>query len=337
MESRTSSCASRVHIRALARVDELHREISSGRWPSSRALAQKLERSEKTVKRALQEMRERLGAPLYYNPTHRGWGYSEPGWSPPPIHFNESELLAFFTAEQTLRAAGLTPEAMLLKASLAKLATYLPESVTANLHTLSEALTFQQLPHAVVNPLTLQTLARAAAERRTISFDYHSQHRNERNHRKADVLALHNFAGDWYAIAFDHWRDKVLDFHAARMSNLRETDHYFDLPDDWDRDAYLRKGFFMMRGGRRIKVQIVFDAYQARWMRERDKFHPDEQREELPGGELRLTFSVGRNGLDAVARFCLAYAGHCRVERPAALRKLIRDRLTRALKQHRED
>ena len=72
-------------------------------------------------------------------------------------------------------------------------------------------------------------------------------------------------------------------------------------------------------------------------MKERIAFHPDEQRQDLPDGGLRLTFPVGRNGLDAVARFCLAYAGHCRAERPAALRKLIRERLTRALADHRED
>jgi hypothetical protein len=46
---------------------------------------------------------------------------------------------------------------------------------------------------------------------------------------------------------------------------------------------------------------------------------------------------VGRNGLDAVARFCLTYAGHCRAEKPAALRQLIRERLQQALAQHQED
>jgi hypothetical protein len=80
-------------------------------------------------------------------------------------------------------------------------------------------------------------------------------------------------------------------------------------------------------------VSIVFDAYQARWIRERHTFHVDEQREDLPNGGLRLAFPVGSNGLDAVARFCLAYAGHCRAEKPAALRKLIRERLQQGLGQ----
>jgi predicted DNA-binding transcriptional regulator YafY len=149
-------------------------------------------------------------------------------------------------------------------------------------------------------------------------------------------LRLHNFAGDWYAIAFDHLRQDVRDFHVGRIKRLRETDKFFTSPVDWNADAYMRRGFYMMRGGNLTTVSIVFDAYQARWIRERHTFHMDERREDLPDGGLRLSFPVGLNGLDAVARFCLTYAGHCRAEKPAALRQLTRERLQQGLAQHQE-
>ncbi|HEX8072051.1 MAG TPA: WYL domain-containing protein [Pyrinomonadaceae bacterium] len=301
----------------MSRLQQIHREISAGRCPTARALAALLERSERTIKRDLRFMRDQLGAPLHYDRARRGWRYGEPGWALPPQRFDEGELLAFFTAEKILCATGHAPEAVLLRVALAKLASFLPAEVSVNLATLGEALTFQPLPHVSVEPAVLQTLARAAAERRTVSFDYHSQHRNRGTHREADVLLLHNFAGDWYAIAYDHLRCEVRDFHAGRIKRLALTENYFDPPAGWSADEYLRRGFYMMRGGRTTTVHVVFDPYQARWMRERNTLHPDERREDLPDGSLRLTFPVGRNGLDAVARFCLAYAGHCRAERPA--------------------
>jgi predicted DNA-binding transcriptional regulator YafY len=279
-------------------------------------------------------MRDQLGAPLLYDHTRRGWRYSKPGWALPPQNFDAGELLAFFTAAEVMRATGHAPEAMLLRAALSKLSAFLPTEVSVNLAALGEALTFQPLPHVAVEVSTLQMLARSAVERRTIAYDYHSQHRNEDTRREADVLLLHNFAGDWYAVAFDHLRGEVRDFHAGRIKRLTLTENYFDPPAGWDAQEYLRRGFYMMRGGRTTTVQIVFDPYQARWMRERRTFHPDERREDLPDGSLRLSFPVGQNGLDAVARFCLAYAGNCVAERPAALRRLIRDRLTRSLEQH---
>jgi predicted DNA-binding transcriptional regulator YafY len=332
-----NNTAGRVHTRAVARLKLIHEEISAGRYPTVRLLAELLERSERTVKRDLSVLRDQLNAPLVFDRTHHGFRYREPGWILPPYNFDEGELLAFFTAEHALRATGHAPEAILLRAALAKLAAFLPPEVSINLATLGEALTFQQLPHVAVRTETLHTLARAAAERRTVSFGYHSQHRNQKTKREADVLLLHNFAGDWYAIAFDHLRHAVRDFHAGRMTHLTLTDRYFDPPANWQPGEYLRRGFHMMRGGRSTTVSLVFDPYQARWMRERQTFHPDEQREDLPDGSLRLSFPVGSNGLEAVARFCLAYAGHCRAERPAALRNLIRERLTHALAAHTED
>ena len=77
-----------------------------------------------------------------------------------------------------------------------------------------------------------------------------------------------------------------------------------------------------MRNGRFTTMSLVSDAYQTRWIRERHTFHVDEQCEDLSEGGLSLSFPVGSNGLDAVARLCLAYTGHCRAEKPAALRRL---------------
>lgn len=336
MMSVSTPSASRVHTRALSRLQLIHNEISAGRCPTVGTLASLLERSERTIKRDLQFMRDQLGAPLEYDHVQRGWRYTELGWTPPPVRFTEGELLAFFMAEQALTATGHTPEAELLRTALAKLASYLPEEVSVNLHTLGEAISFAPVPHVAVDPTTLKMLARAAAERRTVSFDYYSQHRNEQTHREADILLLHNFGGDWYAIAFDHLRQEVRDFHVGRISRLQETSRYFAPPAHWDAEAYLHRGFHMMRGGRLTTVEIIFDAYQARWMRERQMFHPEERREDLPGGELRLMFPIGSNGLEAVARFCLTYAGHCRIARPAALRRMVRQQLLNALNQHGE-
>ncbi len=89
-----------------------------------------------------------------------------------------------------------------------------------------------------------------------------------------------------------------------------------------------------MRGGRLVTVEIHFDEFQAQWIRERQFFHPDERREDLPDGSLRLSFNIGEKGLEAVARFCLTYAGHCRAEKPEKLREIVREKLLKGLNLH---
>lgn len=335
MSAQTNHQPCRVRLSALTRLKLIHQKINAGQAPTVAEIAKAVERSERTIKRDLQFMRDQLGAPILFDRRRGGWRFSQPGWNLPPVTLGHGELLAFFTAEQILRASGHVPEAALLRDGLAKLATYLPEYISCDLNTLGENLSFEGVPHVAVAPEVLQMLGRAAGERLTVAFDYYSQHRNQQTHREADVLLLRNFAGDWYAIAFDHLRGEIRDFHAGRIRNLKITQKYFDVPANWNAEGYLRRGFSMMRGGRKTQVVVTFDAYQSRWMRERNNFHPDEVREDLPDGRLRLSFPVGRNGLEAVARFCLTYAGHCVVEKPAALRKLIRERLQRALEQHK--
>lgn len=334
MTPRNQDIKEREHSRYLSRVALIHREISSGRCPRACDLAQQLECSGRTVMRDIAYLRDQLKAPLIYDRARGGWRYTELGWDFAGIPLTEGELVAFFVGEQALQATGQAPEAQLLRTGLAKLAARLPEIVSISLTTLGEALSFQQTPHVAVAASMLQTLSAAAAERRTIRFDYYSPHRDEHTTRTADILLLHNFAGDWYAIAYDHERADMRDFHAGRITHIHTTDNYFEPPIKWHKDDYLRRGFSMMRGGRLTTVSIVFDEYQARWMRERANFHPDEVREDLPGGEMRLCFPVGASGLEAVARFVCGYAGHARAERPRALRILIRERLTSALQQH---
>ncbi len=56
-------------------------------------------------------------------------------------------------------------------------------------------------------------------------------------------------------------------------------------------------------------------------MRERGKFHPTEEREELPDGKLRMRMQV--TALDGVQRFVMQYGSHVQVVQPAKLRQAI--------------
>lgn len=325
----------RAHLRAQQRLTLIHEEIRQGKFPNSATLARRLEISTRTAKRAIEFLRDELNAPLKYEPKQRGYRYLEPGWQLPPVALTEGDLLAFFIAENALRSTGHTPEALRLKTALGKLATLLPAQISVNLTTLGENVSFQNLPFAAADPQVLTKLSQAAINREIVEFDYYSPHRQAPSHRRAGVLTLHNFAGDWFAICLDCDKNAERDFHVGRMKNLRETAQPFEPPKNWSAEEYVRTGFFMMRGGKPTTVEILFDAHQAQWMRERQAFHPDERREEIPDGSFKLSFKIGEDGLEAVARFCMTYADHCKVLNPPRLKQLIREKLTKGLEINR--
>lgn len=313
----------RVYLRAFKRLTEINRQIASGKFPDLEKLSGNLEVNERTIKRDVAFMRSEFNAPIAYDRKKGGYFYTDRGWDLPRFKMSEGEILAFFIAENALKLTGHTAEALQLKTSLAKIASLLPDEVYVNLASLGESVGFQNRPFVSADPNLLKRMAIASISQQTVEFDYFSPHSQTETHRIADIHLLHNFAGDWYAVSYDHARLDFRDFHLARMSNVKELNKYFKKQKGFSPEEYIKRGFSMMRDGRLTTVVIHFEAYQAQWIRERNFFHPDEIREELPDRSLRLSFKIGEKGLEAVARFCLQYAGNCRVEKPKKLREII--------------
>ncbi len=316
------------------KLHQLRELIAGDDCPNAARLAEKMEISLRTVKRYLDHLRE-CGAPLGNNRKRGGYFFTDPFWQLPAMRLSEGDLLAFFIAEQSLKLLGHSQEAGQLRCSLSKLASFLPQEVSINLTALATGVSFEHLPFAAALPDTLALLTKAAINQQSVSFDYYSPHNREHTTRAVNVLLMHNFAGDWFAVCWDLLKKDYRDFHVGRMSNVLLLNEYFDPPKEWNSAEYLKTGFSMMRGGKLTEVEIVFNDFRAQWIREREFFHPDESREDLPDGSLRLRFTVGEQGLDAVARFCLTYAGDCEAIKPLKLRKIIKEKLAKAISHYK--
>lgn len=312
----------------------IHQCISNQLFPTAKQLAEKLEVHTRTVRRYIAFMRDTFNAPIKFDQKKNGYFYTHSNWEMPLVPLTEGELLAFFIAAVALQGQGTTYEDERLRRAIAKLAGSLPEEISIGLGYLFESTSFQAPPHVLVEGKILDVLHRAIGERETVCFDYKSPNSGEYSQRKVDPLLLHNHEGTWYVIVFDHLRESFRDFHTGRISNLNTTGEFFEIPKNWNKEEHLSGGFGMHRGGRKTDVEIIFDEYQSQWMRERNFFHPQETREELPDGKMKLSFSIGENGLEAVARFCLQYAGNFIAVKPEKLREIIKTKLEKALKDH---
>lgn len=325
----------RVYQRAFSRLNKIYGEIASGRFPTAKQLVEICGVNVRTINRDLDVLRYELNAPLKNDRRRKGYYFSDPGWMLQPGKPTEAELLAFFIAENALKLLGQIPEAIQLRQAFSKMISRLPSEVAVRYSGFGENVSFQNPPFELSEPEILHRLAKSATEQTTVEFDYFANYRKTNEHRRVDVYLVNNFGGDWYAIAFDHARDAMRDFHVGRITNLKETNCGFEIRTNiWNKEDYLRNGFNMMHGGRMTAVEILFDSYQAQWIRKRGPFHLDEKREDTPDGGLRLKFRIGENALEAVARFCLQYAGNCIAEKPKKLRKIIREKSNKAKEMH---
>lgn len=325
MKKNRTQSGPREHIRYLEKVFWIEMQIRHGLYPNAARIAEHFEISQKTAQRTLDYMRDRLRMPIAYSAEHRGWYYTEPYFALPAVEMTESDLVAILLAEKLARQYRGTAIGQQIAEAFAKVLQAVTNIISVDLNALAEAHSFEAAATTEPDFETIRRLGHAIRERRRIAMTYFTASRGELTERKADPLHLRNSAGEWYLIAWDHLRKAPRDFLISRIRELEITEDKFDWPEGFDLNEYLNSGFGMIRGGQFHEVGIVFDEYQARWIRERDKFHPTEEREELPDGRLILRMKV--TALDGVKRFVMQYGKHAEVIEPEELRQAIREEI----------
>jgi predicted DNA-binding transcriptional regulator YafY len=311
----------REHLRHLEKVFWIELQIRANRYPNATTIAEHFEVSQKTAQRTLDYMRDRLRMPIAYSAEHRGWYYTEPHYALPAIELTEGDLIAILLAEKLSRQYRGTAIGQQVEEAFAKVLEAMTNIVSIDLEALAEAHSFEAAATTELDHETFSRLGRAAKERSRIEMVYFTAATGEVKARRVDPLHLRNHLGEWYLIAWDHLRGAPRVFLTSRIRELTVTEEHFDPPPGFNPDEYLGSSFGMIIGSEPQEVEIVFDEYQARWIRERSKFHPTEDREEMPDGRLKLKMTV--TALDGVKRFVMQYGAHAEVIRPEELRQSI--------------
>jgi proteasome accessory factor B len=333
--SKTQKSADRITSSQFRRLLRIHQLLANQKYPNTRSLAEKLEIHTRTVRRDIAFLRDSLNAPIKFDQKEKGFVYTHQNWEMPLVPLTEGELLAFFVMTIALQGMGSAYEDERLRKAISKIASSLPDEISVNLGYLFESTSFQAPPHVLVAGKLLDQLHQSIIEKEIVSFDYFTPGKDVTRNRRVEPLLLHNHEGSWYVIAFDYKHQKPITFHTGRIENLQSTGDYFRERKEFDKNEYLNESFGMYRGGKLTEVEINFDKHQSQWIRERNKYQMQETREELSNGGMKLKFVIGENGLEAVSRFCLQYAGHCQVMKPKKLIEIIKEKLQKGLDLHK--
>lgn len=322
--------ASRQQLERILKIDEL---IRAGKYPNPRQLAQEFGVQERTIYLDRQFMVDRLGAPIAYDRRRGGWYYTDPNWALPTVFVTEGELLAFLLSVEVAKRYLGTPFEKPLLSAVEKIRRSLKGQVEINLAEL-QAVSFLTSPSSVaVNERLLFELQRAIVENRRVKINYFTASRGSWQERVVEPYHLFNLRGDWYLVAFDHFRQAMRVFHTGRIDRWQVLSEVFVRDPHFSLQEWMKQAFIAERGEEPVEVVVRFDAYQARYIRERC-WHPTQRIEELPDGGLILRFTTG--GLEEVKRWVMGYGSHVEVLAPASLRRAVKEELKRTLALYEE-
>jgi predicted DNA-binding transcriptional regulator YafY len=246
-----------------------------------------------------------------------GYEYEDPTYALPSVFLEEGELLALLLAEEVARSYVGTALEEPLQRALAKLRRYLPDTITVNLDEAAAAYHFRELSRLEAPLERMRDLQRAVRERRVVWIRYRSPRADAETEREIEPHFFAHVGGDCMLVAWDRLRDAVRAFLPGRILDHAVREARFRRRPELSAETYSASAFLTEHGDQPFEVVLRFDAYQARWIRER-RWHPSQVLEELPDGGVLMRLRVSGDG--DLLRWVLGYGSHVEIVSPAWLR-----------------
>lgn len=315
----------------LHRIHRIFERIRSGDFPNRPTLAKEIEVSQKTIYRDVEFMKNLMKLPIEYDVHRLGYYFSSPVSDFPLLKLTEGELFAIFVGEKALEQYVGTPYEEPLRNTFKKFTAGLSGEFLVQWSELQSAISFKGIEANTVDARVFQQLVIAIRQRREIAFEYQGLKDARFKPRRAQPYELVSAEGQWYLFALDVDSQEVKRFVPGRMKKLQATKTSFVKPKGFSAAKEIRSSFGIFSGSKPTTVEILFDRFASKLIRERH-WHSSQRITEMKGGKLKLSLELG--GFEEVERWLLSWGDHAQVLSPVELIDRLRATMARCLESY---
>jgi predicted DNA-binding transcriptional regulator YafY len=278
---------------ALSRIYFIDREIASGKYPNTPALAKAYEASIPTISRDIEFMKDMLNAPIEYDFKHKGYFYTEKTFRLPAAFTSAEDMLAMGMAKTLLSLYRNTP--------IYDSANQLMESVTAplgdagNSRWYEERIIVPPVPATQFSPEIWKTVCEGLRKNRVLRFEYRSTWNSGYTPRHVRPYQLLFDNGAWYLYAYSKEGKSMRMYSLPRIRNISLEEETFRFPASADFRTYTDGSYFgAYSSEKKYRFRIAFFNDGAMRIKER-LWAADQHIKETPDGVI-LTFTSSQYG-----------------------------------------
>jgi len=289
------------------RLYHLHNILSQRRTPISRQdLMERLECSQATLYRLVNELRDFLGAPIEQDPDTRGFYYDRSYDQPfelPGIWISPGELQALLTARQVL--SNVQPG--LLEGELTSLQgriTSLLQQRGLEAEGGESRIHIQPVAGRAVPARMFQDVLGALIQRQRLKIRYHGRRRDEESERVISPQRLTQYRNSWYLDAWCHEAGGLRSFALERIREQTLLDEPAREVPAADLSGHFDASYGIFSGPAEHTADLRFTPEMARWVAE-EVWHPDQRGALEADGSwrLQLPFSSARELIMDLLRY----------------------------------
>lgn len=314
----------------LARILKVLELIQSrGRW-TTKAIAEEIQCSERTVYRDLDVLRF-AGIP-YYREGDQQFVRVRPDFRFPVMTLTDDEVLGLSLAAILTQSPGLnvtlgaTPATRKLSAVSKEETQELIDDAMRLVSVLDLKLVDHSKHHEAI-----QTVQQALVQRKQISGHYDSPYESAPVRLKLHPYRLCLIKNAWYVIGKPSHDAAPRTYRIARFKSLRMIDEAALIPEDFDLKEYFGNAWGVYRGDQTYDIEIWFTPEASKIVTE-TIWHHTQQMTRQKDGSVTLNFRV--DGLDEIVNWLLSWTGRCRILQPIELRSRVIAKLQEGISLH---
>lgn len=289
--------------------------------------------SRATVFRAIDALKDRLGAPIEYDGEHGGYRYApsppEREYQLPGLWFTAQELQALVVFRRLLATLGPG----LLEEHLAPISKRVDQLIHHRRLNLGEAADRIRLLGLAARPMGehFHVAASATLQRRKLRFRYHSRAKDEQTERTVSPQRIVHYRDNWYLDAWDELRQGLRTFSIDRIRNAVELEERAQDVPAQVLDEHYASAYGIFAGKANKVATLRFSRERARWVAD-ERWHAQQVGQFLTDGryELRLPYRDPKELLMDILR----HGPELEVVAPEALRAEVRKALEGALARY---
>lgn len=275
----------------IERITKIVRFIRKRGSASMSFLKQELETSEATLKRDFEFLRDRLGCPLEWDRTKRGWiirdDLAEGGrFELPGVWFDSSEVISLLTMLHLVE--GVQPG--LLEEHVAPLKSRLRSMLAEG--TMSERPIDQKLRLIHFAPRKVesehfQLIASGLLDGRRLHLEYWNRDRKESTQRVISPQQLVHYRENWFLDAWCHRRNALRSFALDAIQSVKLLDERAIEVSAKNMEEHFRGGYGIFAGQATHRARLKFTPERAQWVG-KEIWHHDQTSAYLEDGSYVL-------------------------------------------------
>jgi predicted DNA-binding transcriptional regulator YafY len=291
--------------------------VRTKKYPNSSWLVKTFEINERTARRTIDFMRDRLGAPLEYDLNKRGYYYPDDSYQLPRFQISQEELLSLLISRNLLSqsAGGFISDQI---SSFFQKLISIDGAIPFNSEQLGELFSSVWVGYRPTRPSVFKVVLQALLEKRVLDIAYVGTNDEQEKLRTVEPHHLQHYMGSWMLVAWCRVRNDWRNFALVRIKNAVVRDEPFEAKPSSAWRPRLEGGYGLFQGDQLTKVVLKFNKFRANWVRD-EWWHHNQEMEEWSDGSLRLSFPV--SAFHEVKMRILQYGVDVVVEEPAELRR----------------